>query len=249
LLLETEKLGLAPQLQVARHVLFITLVAGLLSSITGVQAARAGRRLESFAWFAAAFALPTGDPIQWTFPAHLGDPLIRRRLLLVVVFAALAAVVAWAEQARFRWGIPAWAALALLPFFLYPGYGKVENYPQLLNADLEELSQWARSATGKEAVFLFPDAGRDLYPGIFRATALRAVYVDWKGGGQANYVPAVGQEWWKRWQEQRALKYRPGSPGRYAQYGIDYIVLKKRDAEPQEPAVFENSSFVAYRVQ
>ena len=249
LLLEVEKLGLAPQLQVARHVLFVTLVAGLLSSIAGVRAARAGRRLESFVWFAAAFALPTGDPIQWTFFAHLGDPLIRRRLLLVVVFAALAAVVAWAEQARFRWGIPAWAALALLPFFLYPGYGKVENYPQLLNPDLEELSRWARSATGKEAVFLFPDAGRDLYPGIFRATALRAVYVDWKGGGQANYSPEVGQEWWKRWQESRALKYRPGTTGRYAQYGVDYVVLKKRNAEPPEPAVFENSSFVAYRIR
>ena len=173
LFLEAEKLALAPQLQVARNVLFVTLVAGLLSSMAGIRAAQAGRRLESFVWFAAAFAIPTGDPIQWTFLTNLGDPVIRRRLLLVVLLAALAAVVAWAEQARFRWGIPAWAALALLPFFLYPTYGKVENYPQLLNPDLEELSRWARSSTGKEAMFLFPDAGRDLYPGIFRARAAR----------------------------------------------------------------------------
>lgn len=249
LFLEAEMLALAPQLQVARNVLFVTLVAGLLSSMAGIRAAQAGRRLESFVWFAAAFALPTGDPLQWTFLTNLGDPIIRRRLLLVVLLAALAAVVAWAEQARFRWGIPAWAALALLPFFLYPGYGKVENYPGLLNPDLEELSRWARSSTGKEAMFLFPDAGRDLHPGIFRARALRAVYVDWKSGGQANYFPEVGQEWWKRWQELGALKYRRGSPGRYAQYGIDYVVLKKSNGAPQEPAVFENASFIAYRVQ
>ncbi len=249
LFLEAEKLALAPQLQVARNVLFVTLVAGLLSSMAGIRAAQAGRRLESFVWFAAAFAIPTGDPIQWTFFANLGDPVVRRRLLLVALLAAVAAVVAWAEQARFRWGIPAWAALALLPFYLYPTYGKVENYPRLLNPDLEELSRWARSSTGKEAMFLFPDAGRDLYPGIFRARALRAVYVDWKSGGQANYFPEVGQEWWKRWQELGALKYRRGSPGRYAQYGIDYVVLKKSNAAPREPAVFENASFIAYRIR
>jgi hypothetical protein len=249
LFLEAEKLALAPQLQVARNVLFITLVAGLLSSMAGIRAAQARRRLESFVWFAAAFAIPTGDPIQWTFLANLGDPVIRRRLLLVLILAALAAVVAWAERSRYRWGIPAWAALALLPFYLYPTYGKVENYPRLLNPDLEELSRWARSSTGKEAMFLFPDAGRDLHPGIFRACALRAVYVDWKAGGQANYFPEVGQEWWKRWQELGALKYRRGSPGRYAQYGIDYVVLKKKNAARREPAVFENASFIAYRVR
>lgn len=249
LFLEAGKLALAPQLQVARNVLYITLVAGLLSSMAGIRAAQAGRRLESFVWFAAAFAIPTGDPIQWTFLANLGDPVIRRRLLLVVLLAALAAVVAWAEQAHIRWGIPAWAALALLPFVLYPGYGKIENYPRLLNPDLEELSRWARSSTGKEAMFLFPDAGRDLYPGIFRTCALRAVYLDWKAGGQANYFPEVGQEWWKRWQALKALKFKPGSTGRYAQYGIDYVVLKKKNAAPQEPAVFENSSFIAYRIR
>jgi hypothetical protein len=242
-------LALAPQLQAARNVLYITLAAGLLASMAGIKAAQAGRRIESFAWFAAAFAIPTGDPIQWTFVSSLSDPIIRRRLLLVVLFAALAALIAWAETTRIRWLAPAWAALALLPFFLYPGYGKIENYPERLNPDLEGLSRWARSSTAKEAVFLFPDAGRDLHPGIFRARALRAVYVDWKSGGQANYFPDVGQEWWKRWQEASALKYRPGNPGRYARYGIDYIVLKKIDAEPDEPAAFENSSFVTYRVR
>ena len=76
-----------------------------------------------------------------------------------------------------------------------------------------------------------------------------ANYVDWKAGGQANYFPEVGQEWWKRWQELGALKYRRGSTRRYARYGIDYVVLRKKNAEPREPAVFENASFVAYRVQ
>ena len=33
-------------------------------------------------------------------------------------------------------------------------------------------------------MFLFPDVGHDLYPGIFRALSERALYVDWKSGGQ-----------------------------------------------------------------
>jgi hypothetical protein len=49
-------------------------------------------------------------------------------------------------------------------------------------------------------VFLFADRGKSLDSGIFRSEALRAIYVDWKGGGQVNYLPEPGLEWWSRWQ-------------------------------------------------
>ena len=249
LLLEVWKYALAPQLQVARNVLFVTAVAGLAASIAGVKAAQAGRRLECLLWFAVAFAIPAGDPIQRTFFANLGDSAGRRRLLLAVLLSAAATLVAWAESAGFRWRIPAWATLLVLPFFLYPTFGKVQNYPQLHDQDIEELSRWAGSSTPKSAVFLFPDAGRDLYPGIFRASALRAVYVDWKAGGQGNYIPSVGRTWWDRWQALSGLKFRRGNLRRYAQYEVDYLVLRKANASPAEPAVFENSTFTVYRMR
>ena len=51
--------------------------------------------------------------------------------------------------------------------------------------------------------FVFPGFNRDLAPGIFRSEALRAVYVDWKGGGQVNYLKDLGEQWWFRWRQIR----------------------------------------------
>jgi hypothetical protein len=62
--------------------------------------------------------------------------------------------------------IAAWAAAALIPFFLIP---------RLDNPELQALWAWAGSATLQDAMFLLPDAGHELHPGIFRASALRAV--------------------------------------------------------------------------
>jgi len=47
----------------------------------------------------------------------------------------------------------------------------------------------------QDAVFLFPDAAR-ASPRHIPHEALRAVYVDWKSGGQANYFRDFGDEWW-----------------------------------------------------
>jgi hypothetical protein len=63
-------------------------------------------------------------------------------------------------------GIAAWAAAAWNPFFLIP---------RLDNPGLQALSAWAGSSTLQDAMFLLPDAGQELHPGIFRASALRAV--------------------------------------------------------------------------
>ena len=60
--------------------------------------------------------------------------------------------------------------------------------------ELAQLSAWARASTPPDAVFLFPDVAHGLDPGIFRAEALRAVYVDWKSGGQANFYAAMARE-------------------------------------------------------
>src|SRR5262249_59262095 len=135
------------------------------------------------------------------------------------------------------------AVAAVRACFVIPIYGKVANYPALHNATLDELCAWARSSTPKSAVFLFPDAGRDLHPGIFRAEALRTVYVDWKSGGQVNYFKDFGEQWWSRWQDVMA---KPGNPSMLASRGIDFMVLKSEHKPAGHSPVFENSRFVAY---
>jgi len=41
--------------------------------------------------------------------------------------------------------------------------------------ELQAFWTWAGSSTLQDAMFLLPDAGQELHPGIFRASALRAV--------------------------------------------------------------------------
>ena len=133
------------------------------------------------------------------------------------------------------------------PFFLIPGWGAMRNYPPLHNPELDQLSQWALQSTPRDAAFLFPDAGQDLYPGVFRAEALRAVYVDWKAGGQVNYFRDMGEEWWSRWQQTMAKPFQTSDFVRYRELGIDYIVVLKKNRLADRPTVFENGRFAVYR--
>ena len=124
-----------------------------------------------------------------------------------------------------------------------PWVGGVVNYPRLHTNELALLSEWARTNTPKDAVFLFADAGRSLDPGVFRAEALRAVYVDWKGGGQVNYLNEFGEQWWFRWQQTVG---RPVDLARYEGFGVRYVVLQ-RAHRLERPAEYENGRYVVYR--
>jgi len=162
-------------------------------------------------------------------------------VLALVTVAAIHIMQTGAGRARH-------AALAaiLVPLFLIPTWGKVENYPALHTPELQELSSWARASTPRDAVFLFADAGQDLSPGIFRAEALRAIYVDWKSGGQVNFFKDLGEQWWSRWQETMAKQFDAQGVARYRALGINYVVVSPRHRLPNTTPVFENAAFVAY---
>src|SRR2546429_2685341 len=163
------------------------------------------------------------------------------RIVVVLGLAGLALGALWADNQRRNWAV---VVAAVAAFFVIPICGKVTNYPVLHNAALDELCTWARSSTPKSAVFLFPDAGRELHPGVFRAEALRTVYVDWKSGGQVNYFKDFGEQWWSRWQDVMA---KPADPAKLASRGIDFMVLKSEHTMGGRTPVFENSRFVAYK--
>jgi hypothetical protein len=130
-------------------------------------------------------------------------------------------------------------------FFAIPVLGGVVNYPHLHSPELAQFSEWARGSTPKDSIFLFPDAGRALYPGIFRSEALRAVYVDWKGGGQVNYLKGFGDQWWFRWQETMARGFTPAALPKYEALGVAYVVLLPENRLPRQ-AAFENARFAVY---
>ena len=171
------------------------------------------------------------------------------KLLTLATVPALAAFALYADAASKRWACGAWVAAVLLPFWMIPHVAGTVNYPRLHSPELDQLSAWARITTPKDAMFLFPDAGREIYPGVFRAKAIRAVYTDWKAGGQVNYHRSFADEWWDRWRTTMLPGFDPSRLERYSLAGIDYIVVKSRNRVEGMPPVFANKSFVVYYVQ
>ncbi len=248
LLLEKLKWSLVPQVQPMRALLFVSALALILAAVAAAKAGERGRYWETMLWMVLALAIPAHTRVLQLLLPDLSQPVLRRRVVLVLLLAAAATVALALERLRWKW--PGWAALvvvALLPFLLLPAYGRVSNYPNLHTPELAALAQWARSSTPKDAVFLFPDAGRELSPGIFRAEGLRAVYVDWKVGGQTNFLKAFAREWWPRWQQTMAGKFQPEKVGSFAALGIDYVVVRASNPLAARSAVYQNSKFLVYQ--
>ena len=227
LLLDVGKWILMPQFQPARAVLWVAAMAELLALAAGWHAMKAGRRGEAAAWLLAAFLLPAAGAAPlvelWRSPERLAA-------------AALAAALAW-TGARLPMAAP---ALAVAAFFVIPAVGRLQLYPNLHSPELEEAAAWARASTGKDDVFLFADSGRRLEPGIFRARALRALYVDWKSGGQANLLRDYGYEWWRRWQAVGEARPPLLPLDRYARLGIDWIVISPAHVPAGARPAFQN---------
>lgn len=224
LLLEGWKLRLVAELQPMRWLLYTTIAMQILAAIAGVTVLcrplpdgrgsdrspvrsrdHKGAVLEALAWFTAAFILR----LQ---PVLIHD-ITWRHAAVAIGLAALACVAVTWKFAPVA-GLAAFAAVPLI--------GGVVNYPRLHTPQLERLVAWARASTPPDTVFLFPEAGRSTEPGIFRVQAERALYVDWKSGGQMIYLPDFGPGWWSRWQQTRQFDL-----SKYAALGIHYAVVKR----------------------
>ena len=234
LLLEHWRWALVPQLQPMRALLYVALMMQFLTAAAGVKAAMRHRPFEAVAWFALAYLLPLQPVVT--------APFAWNRMVLVVALAALTALAVW-RTPRFA------PIAAVVAFFAIPTLGGVVNYPRLHTPELAQLSAWASASTPQDAVFLFPDAACGLDPGMFRSEALRAVYVDWKAGGQANYLKEFGEEWWSRWQQTMARGFSPANLPQYRALGIAYVVLLQAKNHLPQTAAFENAKYAVYAVR
>lgn len=237
LLLEKLKWGLIPQFQPARAVLFVTVFAVILAAAAGIRAAENKRLVEAMLWFVIVLAVPASPRV---FSIPLG------RLALVLALAIAMSCIVYLQ--KFRLAPALLVGIAIAPFFLLPGWGHVQNYPRRDLSAGEDLAQFARTRAPKDAVFLFGDAGPSLMPSFFRAQSERAVYVDWKSGGQMNYRESNATEWWQRWQKVNALTFEPSEVVRLPGLGIDYLVLETSRRLADRPTAYENSRFVVYRL-
>ncbi len=241
-LLEQLKGGFIPQFQPARALLFVTMSTLLLSAAAAVRAAEGRRPWESVAWFAIVFAIPMQGLIQ---------NLKSRQLILATGLAVLSAAAIYLRThgGAFHWATAVLMGVVLAAYVLPPSFGQVRNYPAIVDRDVDGLVVFARERTPKNAMLLFADAGRALYPGVVRARSLRSVYVDWKSGGQVNYYRSLAEEWWTRWKAASALEFRREEFERLPELGIDYVVLTKAARLPDRLPEYENGRFVVYKVR
>lgn len=239
-----ERLGwsLIPQLKPARELVFTVAITSIASSIAGIRAALVRRPWESWLWFLVVFALPMNTRVfELLRVNHLTN------LIQLVLCTALAAILAMLLN-RFvatRWRVLAFLT-PLLAIFAIPTIGRVENYPKIDKKPIVEVASWAEDNTWGSSMFLFPDAGRELYPGIFRAESRRALWVDWESGGLVNYFESFATEWWDRWHQTMDGPFSPERLAGMLSLPIDYIVLKQPNKLAAAKPVFMNAEFVVY---
>jgi hypothetical protein len=224
ILLEHFHRAVTPQVQPARALLFVTGVAVLVSAVAAWKAVLAKRRIEATLWFLFCLLVPA-HAVFFEWPGWR---------IAGVLFAASIAHALLAPQWRVA------TVLLAAPLLAY-GAG-VSLYGHLGTTDLSNLSQWAR--VHGHGVYLFPEAGRDRAPGWFRATALQPVYVDWKGGGQVNYLQSFSEDWADRWNQVNA---RGAAPENYLGLPVDYLVYPQ-PLHASLPLVYHNPSWWVYHL-
>jgi hypothetical protein len=240
-LLETTRWAILPQWQLQRAIAFTVLCAMILASLAVLRAAQRGGLFEAGLWLFVLLLFPAHVDL----PAQRFAPGVRAALLGAAIGIAL---LFWLGARRRRLLWPLAAAGVLIPYFVLPGPAQVRNYPVPHSQELDALSLWARENTARDAVFLFADCGKSLEPGVFRARALRAVYVDWKSGGQVNHHLGFAREWWKRWNAVNGAAWISGQPlPPWRGLGIDYVILKSGNPLPGGDPIYRNQRFAVYR--
>lgn len=242
LTLEHLRWALIPQVQPMRTLAFTVVIASLSCGIAGVKAASYSRRREAWFWFVFLFAIPIDTQIFELL--RVSDVTSPPRLGLCFGLAALFVITLRQMRNARRRGLVLLVPAAAI--FTIPTLGSVHNYPKIREEPIRELALWTEANTWGSSMFLFPDAGRELYPGVFRAGSRRALWVDWESGVQMKYFESFAIEWWNRW---RGSMEKPFSAKRLPSMlslPIDYYVLKRENILPNVKPVFENREFAVY---
>jgi len=204
-------------------------------------------------WFFVALPLCgiLSVPLSDVLLEHLRWSLVpalqpARTLVYTVAIASLVCGVAGIHAATSRRALEAalWFALVLLgPLSeIVPS----RTHSESVSPAVTQMADWADRNTWGSSMFLFPDAGREMYPGVFRAESRRAVWVDWTSGAQMKYFDSVGAEWWERWRDTMAPKFSYPRLQTMLSLPIDYFALKRAHRLMRIRPVFANREFVVY---
>ena len=172
-----------------------------------------------------------------------------RALLFTVSIAITAASIAALHASRQRRRIEAlvWGFL-VLAVIVGTQVSSVVRIQGPSRKAIHDVAIWAGDNTWGGSMFYFPDAGRDSYPGVFRAESVRAVYVDWNGGELVKYFEGFAQEWRSRWNSTMRGGYSPATLESTLSLPIDYYVLRRINSLAGITPAFSTNDFVVYEV-
>src|SRR5581483_3093384 len=234
--------ALIPRIEPAQLLLYSVAVASITCSIAGCRAAAARRRREAFAWFLVVAAIPVNAELF-----DLLGPRNRSSLLNSAVWILLA--LGLMAVMRYYGGKRRPGLMGVAPAFaviLLAAAGTGESSPRMDVNGIHTVAAWAESSTWGSSLFLFPDARRVIYPGVFRAESRRALRVDWKSGVEVKYSEPVGMEWWRRWESAMQEPFSPKRLEALLPLPIDYYVLKSSNRLAKIQPVFATREFVVY---
>jgi hypothetical protein len=237
LLLENLGWALFPQAQPMRALLFCHLFCQWLGILAAWRELKDGQWLKAAAWLIVPLTISLrGNLLQ--IPA---DQLNKQFLLLAILLPAV-----WLAH---RFPKPQLAIAA--SFLLAITFGEVLQarlYKPFESPALDSLSQWAQTRTPIDAQFFFPDIGRRMEPGIFRAKSARAVYVCWKQGGQVNYFPKYAAIWWERWSNLLAPNHPPLDYNDLRRRGITHLAFTQDTPTEDLTPVYVSPAYRVYQL-
>lgn len=202
---------------------------------------------------AALLSLPCGEILLESFRL---SAILRIQpaasLLYLVALCWLACALAAAHAWKRGWKRE--AALWLLPCLAIFALRTATKAEPPASPAVSELAAWAGDNTWGSSVFLFADAGRHNYPGVFRAESRRSLWVDWESGRQMNYYVDLAPVWQHRWDTAMRRRLTTHRLGELLATPIDYYVLKRstqlesvtQGRRERVRPVYVNGEFAAY---
>ncbi|MDQ2711779.1 MAG: hypothetical protein M3Y24_06000 [Acidobacteriota bacterium] len=162
------------------------------------------------------------DASRWSATLRV-QPMQTLVYTVSFTFLACATAAVQAFRAKARREMICWSGLCLLFLTLGTSGLPKKKDPYAISA----ITDWAATNTWGSSMFLFPDAGRELYPGVFRGQSSRALWVDWESGAQISYYAQLAEEWWTRWSGTMQAPLSGDQVQRMLSLPIDYFVFKR----------------------
>lgn len=232
----------ASQLQPTQALMFTVVFCAFACGVAGARAAVLRNKWEATLWLIVMIAVAVNSRILDLLHVNSATNLLELAAC-IALGSTVAFTMTGAGKTQWRY---AGLLAPVLAAFVVPRLAGSRPADHAPMQPVLELAAWAETSTWGSSMFLFPDAGRQLYTGTFRAASRRAVWVDWSSGALVDRSAFVAVEWWDRWEHTMQGNFSPERLQDMLSLPIDYYVLKRPDQLKAVRPVFRNSEFVVY---